>query len=97
MFSRRQWLALWMGLRQLAVGGALGAGVGPAAGVDAVLDCGVRALGLAFGQYLLPGDAVAASLLFDALRLGVDCNATAIAAPSGMPAALAAPTAAERA
>ena len=78
----------------LLCGGAHGrpAGVAPRSdAVDAALDCGVRALALRFGAYLAPH---AAGLVFDALRLGPECNAS-----SGVDTVLAAwpPAAAARA
>jgi len=47
--------------------------VGPQ-GVDPVLDCGVRALAFEYAQYLQPLHDV--GVVFDALRLGAECNET---------------------
>jgi len=53
---------------------ALRTDVGPGrAGVDAALECGVRALALDYARFLQPQ--ADASLVFDALRLGADCGA----------------------
>lgn len=60
---------------------ALRADVGPGrAGVDAALECGVRALALDFARFLQPE--ADSALVFDALRLGADCNASARPAPA---------------
>ena len=42
--------------------------------MDAALECGLRALALDYARFLQPQADV--SLVFDALRLGVDCGAT---------------------
>ena len=49
-------------------------------GVDAALDCGLRALALDWAQFLQPS--ADATLVFDALRLGADCNATSPRRPA---------------
>ena len=58
---------------------------------DPALDCGARALALQFGQALFPAAAPGAfnapspaRLLFDALRLGAQCNATPPAATAAV-------------
>jgi len=59
--------------RALSARGA-GAGVAPARGVDAALDCGVRSLARDFAAFLFPADPAAVALVFDALRLGAECG-----------------------
>ena len=49
-------------------------------GVDAALDCGLRALALDWAQFLQPS--ADATLVYDALRLGADCTATAPRRPA---------------
>ena len=54
---------------------ALRGDIGPGrAGVDAALECGIRALALDYARFLQPQ--ADNSLVFDALRLRADCNAT---------------------
>ena len=54
---------------------ALRSDAGPGrAGVDRALECGLRALALDFAQFLQPQADNA--LVYDALRLGADCNAS---------------------
>ena len=58
---------------------ALRSDAGPGrAGVDAALECGVRALALDYATFLQPQ--ADNQLVFDALRLGPDCNASFAAA-----------------
>ena len=72
---------------------ALRTDAGPGrAGVDAALECGLRALALDYARFLQPS--ADDSLVFDALRLGADCNASfrstrvaAAAPPQPQPAA----------